>query len=495
MSRPEKKETKTNLNHVSSAEAITPMSQLNADPEGIVTIPHNASFSSVEIELLASEKTSQRINRVSRSQSLSRTLIRSFRRKKKPAQSNESTEGSNHISNSNDSRITSANETSGVSTAAEDATPRNGEDQSKISRILRMGSINRFKLRRNKSTSSLNDCSNVRRSTSLVNFFKRERKDKANVTADLETTVTQCEDQIGSRKSRLRDSMRRFRSNKSSSTSTEEEEGTVASTSEKSRWRPRRSMSMFGSSFNLRKIFHNETVTEEVNDESINQEPRLGSMKRSEGSRQRLSQLTSTPAEIGSPPEGCNDSGKTRRNSFGEKLKAGRNLFKRDSFILKKSSKSANPEVDPAEDCQSVTDIIYVDNENKQGHDEPQLMSTDHKLDEGQGAPEDNISPESTELQTQQQSSVINQLESKDPQEKPLEETNQTKDAKTITQEANGTDYNRLSHYREFCIDCGYTWRDWILQSCLLALIRPVFDVGFLFLFLLCLISCGLSTT
>merc|ERR1712127_834216 len=108
-----------------------------------------------------------------------------------------------------------------------------GEEQSKISRILRMSSINRLKLRRNKSTSSLNDDSYVKRSTSLVNFFKRERKEKVSATTDVDTTVTESENQVGTRKSQLRESMRRFRSNKSSSTSTEEEEGAVASTSEK----------------------------------------------------------------------------------------------------------------------------------------------------------------------------------------------------------------------------------------------------------------------
>ena len=494
MARPEKKESKTSLSHVSSVEVIASTSQLNTDPEEIAIIPHNAPFSSAEIETV-SGKDSQRSSRVSRSQSLSRTLIRSFRRKKKPTQLNDSTGESNQASNPNDSRITRANQSpAAAATTEEDASPKNGEEQSKISRILRMSSINRLKLRRNKSTSSLNDDSYVKRSTSLVNFFKRERKEKVSATTDVDTTVTESENQVGTRKSRLRESMRRFRSNKSSSTSTEEEEGAVASTSEKNRWRPRRSISMFGSSFNMRKIFHGETVTEEDNNESPKQEPKLGAMKRSEGSRQKLNQLTSTPAETAATPEECNESVvKTRRNSIGEKLKAGRNLFKRDSFILLKK-KSLSPEVDPAEESPTGSDVVNVENDSNQGEDEFQPTLNGHNLEEGQAVAEDNC-PELAEVQTQQQISVASQPESKDHQEKPHEETNQTKEAKAVTQEANGTDYNRLSRYREYCINCGNTWGERILQSCLVALIRPVFDVGFLFLFLLCLISCGLSST
>lgn len=495
MSRPEKKEITTNLSQVSSAEVIASTSQLNTDSEGMAIIPRNASFSSVEIEPSTSEN-SRRSNRVTRSQSLSRTLIRSFRRKKKSTHSDESAGEKNQIGDTNDSRNTGANETPGGETVEKDAVPKSGEEQSKISRILRMNSISRFKLRRNKSVSSLNEALNVKRSTSLVNFFRREKKEKVCATVDAEITTTECEDQLGTKKSRLRDSMRRFRSNKSSSTSTEDEEGAATSASEKNRWRPRRSISMFGSSFNLKKIFHSEPVSEEVADDITNQDPILGAMKRSESSRQKLSQLTSMPGEVGATSEGCNDSEKTRRNSIGEKLKAGRNLFKRDSFILKKSStsKTSNPVEEPTEETSASSEIL-IENDTNLGQDESQPTSNSHKLDEDKQAVADDDSHNSSKLQIQQQISGTSQLELKNHQEKPFEETNQTKEAKTVTQEANGTDYNRLSRYREYCIDCGYMWGDWILQSCLVPLIRPVFDVGFLFLFLLCLISCGLSRT
>jgi len=430
MSRPDKKErdTKKNRGRVTSVERAiaSAKSQIHVGAEGITVEPHNTSFSSVEIESLVEEpqrvgkrdKERQQSSERSRarSHSLSRTLVRSFRRKKKINRIEGAT-----ATETESSRPEKAER---IAPAKQSSADGDDEEQFKITRILRMGSLRR----RNKSVPPLPE-GGLGRSISVANFnfFKRDRKDKdkANCTPDpADTDVNECEKELATRRSKLRASMmRRFKTNKS----TEEVEASTSDHAENrpNRWRARRSMSMFGSSFSLKKMFHNETVPEEGFDNSTGAEPKLGIMKRSESSRQKLSQLIglSSKAET-DKSEACND-------SRWEKIKQSRSLFNRNSFVLKKRStaKSTSLEEPAAETSPTKEADVSVEQEDQSESDELHSSSNASPSDEEEvHEVTEYQKTELAETTIQQNTTVTNQPEAEDNQEDHIEEKNETEE-------------------------------------------------------------------
>ena len=461
-----------------------------------VNNPHDTSFSSIEIEPLSREPRAVKKSEIRiRSNSLSRTLMNSFRRMK-----NNSKE---------ENAETKENEDPATATdVAQDGQEEPGE--SKISRMLRLGSMRR----RNKSASSLSDGNlalSPSRSTSITNFFKRERKDKSQSDANLpsETDYVQSEkSQLGKRRSSVRDSfMRRFRNSKSIE---------VTDENDQLRRKPRRSASMFAGSFGLKKMFPGGAVVEVAEPQvdhdakptsiikranskqklpqAVNsaEETKLTSILKRSNSKQKLSQVDNGAEGRTEEPEQKAEESEAqtvshgRRNSFGEKLKL-RPLFARDSFTTNKPKSSIS-------DRLNSEPAAPVKEEEESEEMEETEETEEECADDEEASPDEETQEPILEVENSKAESPESKINPDDIQAAAEIKVN-NESAANAKDEANGTFYTRLRRYRDCCMNFENIWRVWILQLCFFVISRPVIHAGFLFVFLLCFISCGVTST